>query len=390
MTTRPWDEPKNLGPLGGAVRDEILAELCDRRTSFILATPYLNFESRFVERIGNRLKVRATMSKETVKHALEQQSLRMRFPWALSFYCGSTTVLDYEIDGNKRHLILSLPETLILDEQRHAQRLDRLGNSSGALGSQEASLVRVNLDNLSTLGVAVFAIEPIPANGFQIGRSVDISLSLEGGTKIQAMGRIRHQEVQTLGLDFYPPLETQPLQRLIEWLKPRHEDARKHWDNRALFRAQAEQAAQPKAPPSGILVVTKDQDVVEKVSLLLEDIPPVRAVLPALAPLKQAMETPPFLLILHLSGEGGEERHRIRTLLESISPQYPRLILGNGQNAEQGRQLAMDVRAGLYWDWDPSKAVFFQRLVKGMIRKHWGESSPESIGKKNGTQHSVS
>ena len=60
-STRQEDtQPAKLASLQGAALEEALTELCDRRQTLYLATPYFSFESRFLERLGPDLKVRAS------------------------------------------------------------------------------------------------------------------------------------------------------------------------------------------------------------------------------------------------------------------------------------------------------------------------------------------
>ncbi len=194
--------PRVSGALAGPFRDEVLAELCARRQACLLATPYLSFESRVMEIVGGELRVRATMSREAVKHALGQEPLKLRFPWGLAFYGGFTRVLGYEQGEQRRTLRLAIPASLEPDEQRGAYRLERVGRSQGALGSAAGSLLRISLENISLLGAGVFCMEPIPVEGFQTGRLLALALSLEQGPSLRLEARVCHGQGQYLGLKF--------------------------------------------------------------------------------------------------------------------------------------------------------------------------------------------
>ena len=142
-----WEQAKPSGDILGAALEDVITELCDRKQLVLLATPYLHFESRFLERVGAELKIRATMSRDAVKHVLGPNPARLRFPWALSFYSGPTRILGYVQEENRRYLKIEMPDHLVLDEQRRALRISRVGHSSGALGSEDGTILRVSLEN---------------------------------------------------------------------------------------------------------------------------------------------------------------------------------------------------------------------------------------------------
>jgi len=367
------EEGKPSASILGTSLEDVFDELCDRRQTTLLATPYLHFESRFLEREGRELKIRASMSRDAVKHALAPHPLRLRFEWALTFFSGPTRILDYLQEGERRYLRLTLPAQVVVDEPRRALRIDRTGRATGALGSGDGTLLRVTLENLSPLGAGVFCLEAIPAEKFQTGRPLDLSLSMEGGFPLRSGARICHGSGQSLGLAFQPPLEERELQRLTEWLAPKEAEARRRWENRAELRARAEQLARPRALPRGVLLLSARADLGAQVAAALEDSLPLRSVAPAMAPFKEAMAEPPQLLLVDARTEGMEGRYRLRTLLESIPGQAPVVVLGSGEDPEGGRLLAAELKATTYLEWNPQQAVFFRRLLQGLIQHHTKE-----------------
>ncbi len=364
------EPPRTQGTLQGSLRDEVLAELCTRRQACLLATPYLSFDSRVMEMVEGELRVRATMSREAARHVLGQQPLRLRFPWGLSFYGGLTRVLGYEQGDQRRTLRLAIPEALEPDEQREAYRLDRVGRCQGALGSQAGSLLRISLENISRLGAGVFCMEPIPAEGFQTGGRLSFALSLEQGPSLRLEARICHGQGQYLGLRFDPTPGAETAAQLQAWMEPRIEEARRRWENRSELRARAEQAARPKLPAQGVLLVTRDGGLASEVARALEGLHAVRSSPPVMGPFLEALEPPPLLLLVDTAGADGEERHRLRSLVEAHPPACPILVLGQGGAPEVWRPLVTDLKAHLYITWNPDQATFFRRLVQGLILRH--------------------
>ena len=366
-----WEEAKPAGAILGPALEGVLDELCDRKQLLLLATPYLQYESRFLERTGDELRIRATMGREAVRHTLTQGPVRLRFPWALSFFSGPTRVLEYVQEEGRRSLRVEMPRHLVLDEQRRAFRVDRTGASGGAMSDAAGNIVRLSLESISITGAGAFCIEPLPPDRFQPGRMVDLSLSLEQGFVLVAPARICHLEGQSLGLVFQPPLPEKELQRLAAWIAPREQDARRRWENRAELRAKAELAARPRSAPAGVLLVSPDAGLKHQLAAILEDLQPVRAISPAMIPFKEAAEAPPLLLLVDVRGEDIEGRYRLRALVEGSGIQAPVIVLGTSGEPEGARILASDLKA-FYLDWNPQQDVFFRRLVQGLIQKRWG------------------
>jgi hypothetical protein len=368
--------PGPAGGLQGPALREVLAELCERRQYLLLATPYFSFESRFLDLSGDALLVRATMSRNAARHALNHPALRLRFPWELTFYGGPTRILAYEEEGSKRRLRVSLPASFTRDDQRRAYRVEQVGRSMGALGGQDLSLVRCAVENVSMGGVRVFCTEPLPSTGFQPGCRVDLSLSLDKGPSLTAGARICHSSGQSLGLAFHPPLEGPQREALEAWITPLIREARRLWDNRAEIRAQAERAVRPRVPPGGVVLVSADPQLRSQVEAAMPEGETLRAVPPVLAPFKEAMEAQlPYVLLVSPTG-GLDESHRLRSLLEAVPHPCPLVVVGNGPDLDQLRALALLLKATLFVDSKSTGSVFFQRLIQGLIRKHWNPLGP--------------
>ena len=356
--------------LQGAGLQEAISELCARKQAFVLTTPYHSFDSRFIELSGKDVLVRATMGRSVVQGVLNNYPLYMRFPWDLTTYGGQTRVLDYEEEEKVRNLRLLVPASVALDSSRAAYRVERVGRSTGAVSSPQLNLVRVTLENISTGGARVFSLEPLPADAFQYGRGVDLSISLENGPQIMAQARICHMDGQSMGLCFNPALAGAALESLAQWIQPRMEEDQRRWDNRMTLRALSERSA-AKAPPRGVLLVCADIPARAVLERALGPIQPLATVPPALAALKEACGfTPPRLLVIATTGQA-EEAYRLRVMLEAVNPACPVVIAAAGADVERARALAVEIKAALFVDLKLLHPVIFLRLAQGLIRKHW-------------------
>lgn len=368
------NEIKQKGCLTGPLKDEVIKELCDRKAPLLLATPYLSFESRVLERNGDRLRIRAAMRRDVALNTLSKQPLRIRFPWDLTIYSGTIRILDYEQAEHRQTLVVSVPESLGVDEQRRAYRVERVGKSRGSLGStagSEVSIQPFGLENLSVLGAGVFLKDFRNLDAWLPGSTIQVSIELDGGSSFSTTARICHSSGPYLGLEFLPPLEGPTLTMLTRWVEDRRIEAQRRWDSRAELRDQAREAAAPKAPPSGLLLLSSDTLLGPQIETALEGMHQLRVVPAVMAPYKTALGQPPLLLLLDAAGMGSEERRRAKTLLESQPPGCPVLVMGRDPENEQGRTLAMELKQANYLEWAPTKGASLRILTQGLIRKHW-------------------
>ncbi|HLO67412.1 MAG TPA: PilZ domain-containing protein [Holophaga sp.] len=370
-----WNRPDAWPDLAGPSLDEALDELCARRQTLVLHTPYLAFASRFLSAADGVLKVRATMSRNVAQHTLDRKDLQLRFPWGLTHYGGPTRVLDYLQEEGGKTLLLALPPAFRRAEQRKAYRADHVGRCQGTLGADDGeggmAFARFNLENISVSGLGVFCTDPLPGRIFAPGHRAVAQFQLERGPSLEAPVHIVHGAGQTLGLAFQPPLDPFDQEALAAWIQPRFQEAHRRWEARAAIRAQAERAAAPKAAPKGVLILGGEGEVAAEVAQALEGLHAVRTVSSVLAPYREALEqAPPLALVVPCAG-GLEECHRLRTLLEKCPPRCPVIVLNAGAQRGPVNLFAQEVRAAITADRAGQHPVFFRRIVTGLIRRHW-------------------
>lgn len=352
------------GPLG-----EILDELCERKAFLQVATPYLTFVAHALERRGEELRLRVTLTQDFVTRTLAPQPLRIRFPWGLGMAGGPVRILGYQVEDGKRILRVRIPPEIADEDRRGAIRLAPPGQGSATLSADGETLVRAKVEDISLLGVRVFAVEPLNA-AFVDNHPVQLSLSLEMGPSLDLQAKLVHQDGQSLGLAFLPALEPPVRNELEAFLLPELEEARKRWEIRAALRAAAEARTRPKGLPQGVLLLGRDRDLEADLQKVLPEALPLRPCPPALAPLRDALEPPPRLVVLHYPKAGIQERFLLKSLAEALPAATPLVVLG-GPGIAGGRELASDLKAA-YAEWNPAQAVFFSRLLQGLVRKRWG------------------
>ncbi len=368
-----FERPHPSGALAGAERDAVLAELAVRRSSLLLATPYLSVEGRILEREGEVLKLRVPLGEAAARHVLSQKPLRLRLPWAGSMVAGETILLGTEREEARLILRVSLPSWLSPDERRRAPRVERIGDLRGSLALADGRLLRVRIEDLAEGGAGVLVLEPIGASAGSRGR---LSVPLEDGPDLNLPVRVVQGDEPFLGVQFEPPPAGRDLERLRTWLAPRLEEARRRWENRAELRARAEAALRPKAPAAGALLLSGTKNLAADLAPVLSGIEPFRAVQPAMAAWKDALDQQPPRVVLAEVPPDWEARRRLKRLLESAPPGCPLLFLGGADLGPEDRAWALSLKPEAVLAWSPGRNEFLRRWVMGLLRRAEGDLRP--------------
>jgi len=361
------------GILRGQALEEALEELRARKAFLLMATPYLSFPVHLVQRGKGDLELRTTMTQDLAQRALGDREFKLRIPWGLGMVAGSSRLLSYRQEQGHRFLQVKTPLELVPDDRRRSIRVSALGQSRATLNPDAATLVLASLEDLSLHGARLLALEPL-SEAFVLNRILRLSLSMDQGPAFDGEARLVALDGPSLSLNFEPPLSGGTLAGLEAWLKPKVEALQLRWEDRVALRAQAEAAARPAAPPEGVLLVSKDAALEGALRDVLARSLPLRTSAPALAPLKKAMEVLPQMVVLHWPGGGLQAKHLLKSLAAAFPSNTPVVVLGAGVEAATGRELALDIKASTYLDWNAAKAQIFTRLVAGLLRKHGGAS----------------
>jgi hypothetical protein len=357
-------------PITGDGVFEALDELCDRRASVLLATPYLSFPAHALERQGRELKLRVTLTEDFVKRTLAKQALRIRFPWGLGMLGGPVSLLGYGMEEGRRVLSVGAPAKLVDEDRRQCLRVEPPSSGSATLSPDGETLLAARVEDISPSGVRLTALEAV-SGAFVPGRVLQLGLNLDPGPRLDAPARLVQLDGTTLRLSFEPPLGPTPQEALEAYLLPELERAAYRWENRAKLRAAAEGRRQARKAPEGVLLVGKDAALEAEVRRVLPEEFPLRTCPPALAPLREALDQPPKVVLLHVPGTDIHERRRFKALAEALPAATALVVLGAPGSAG-GREVVADLKAATYLDWNPAQALFLGRLVQGLARKHWG------------------
>lgn len=365
----PFGEEAPAGAIQGRELQSILQELGERKEQVLLATPYLSAESRVLELGPELLKVTSPFPKDTAQRTLGEQPLRIRVPWRLTMLAGPVGWKAFGQEDRHRWIQVTRPQWLAPDDQRAHTRCELLGRSFFTLTTEDLVQFRGSVENLGLGGVQVLLQEQAAPGVLTPGRVLELGLRLDQGPALKVRARVQHGDYPRIGLAFQGA-GPEFLGPLDHWLKPRLAESLRRWENRRELRAQAEAAAKARAlaaQAEGVLIIGS-QLLAEEVAEGLEGLGPVKHGPAALAPLKRLLERPPQAVVLQVAKGDLEERYRLRGLWQTLNLTCPLVVVGTGQTG-CAQEMALELHADSSLQWDPGKARFLGRLLKGLIQR---------------------
>lgn len=345
------------------VRD-LLEGACAQRELVILETPYLRFQSAFLQLDPDAVHARVTMGAEEAQFGLRSGDLRLRFPSATRFLEGRTKLLGFGLVEGRRTLRLALPSVLKDEDQRRAYRVDRVGRIEVSYSTPRFELRTANLVNLSTTGARLHAQERLE-DTFRPGDPITVTIPLTSELRINSPAVVRWLEGRLLGLEFHPPLQDRLLADLSRWVFLKREEDRDRL---------AGPGAAPLPPRLGgrsndLALVSPDEGLQVRLEDLLHGVAPLRRLPPTVAALKETLYAPPALVVFHLASLGLDERKRLRILAETLAGRVPFLLLGTGLEAAPLLELATELKAVSGYVLGDRPGPFFARLIQGILRR---------------------
>lgn len=358
---------------------EILRGACARRELMILVTPYLRFESSFLRLETGDIHAAATMGREDALYGLRAADLRIRFPHGISFLEAVTQLRGFGLAEGRRTLRLALPEALQDEDHRKAYRVERVGRVPVTFSTPKYDLVTGTLVDISTTGARIFSARDFGDGELQPGDDLAVTIPLVEGIRINTPVKVRHVRGRTFGLEFRPQLEEEVLHPLSRWVFARREEDLERASRRGVETAAGAPEEERHAPsaPRGLVLISSDPALEAVLRDLLGGLQPFRRVAPTIPALKEALATPPALVLYHVAGLGLDDRRRLKGLVEPLQGRTPLLLLGTGVDGGALLELGTELKAAVSIVFNPARATFFQRLVQGVLRRLYeGGESP--------------
>ena len=357
---------------------EIFRLACERRELLILVTPYLRFESSFLKVEGDEVQAAATMGREDALYGLRSADLKMRFPHRVSFLEAPTQMKGFGMQEGRRTLRLALPGLLQEEDHRSAYRVDRVGRVPVTFSTPKYDLVTGTLVDLSTTGARVFSPREFQEGELEAGEDMAVTIQLTDLIRINTQVKLRHVRGRTFGVEFRPQLDDAVLHPLSRWVFEKREEDLERISRKGVETAPpGERGSQPSRSPAGLVLVSGDAALEATLQNLLGGLQPLRRIAPTMSALKETLALRPALVLYHLPSLGLDERRRLKPLVETLQGRVPFLLLGTGVDGGALLELGGELKATVSIVFNPERAVFFQRLVQGVLRRTYeGGESP--------------
>jgi len=343
----------------------ILTLACANRELLILATPYLRFESNFLQVDDKAVHARITMGAEDAMYGLRSDDLRIRFPHSTQFLEAKTRLLGFGMAEGRRSLRLEIPTTLMDDDHRGAYRAERVGRVEVSFSTPRYDLRSGVLVNVSTTGARFQSLQDSLENDFKSGDPIMVAIPVSEELKINSPAEVRWANGRTIGLKFVPTLPEVTLTDLSRWVFQRREEDRERQE-RLLAPGQ------PSVPPKEhqLVLVSGSDGLETSLRDYLVGLPDLVRVVPTMAALKEIIAEHPALVLFHVAGLGLDERKRLRAFAEALGTRHPFLLLGVGVDAAALMELGSELKAAAAFVFGPKPGPFFHRLILGILRRH--------------------
>ena len=357
---------------------EIIKRACDRRELMILVTPFLRFESSFLRMDGTELHAAATMGRDDAMFGLRSEGLKMRFPYSVSFLEAPTELRGFGMADGRKSLRLALPTTLQTEDHRASYRVDRVGRVPVTFSTPKFDLQTGTLVDISTTGARIFTTRDFPEGEFLPGEDMAVTIQLTETIRINTKVKLRHTHGRTFGVEYRPQLDEHILHPLSRWVFEKREEDLERIARRGVETAPAaEGGRQLVTMPTGLVLVSRDPGLEAAVQGMLVGVHSLRCIAPTMSALKEALALKPALVLYHLPSHSLDERRRLKLMVENLHGRVPFMLLGTGIEAGPLMELGSELKATVSLAFNPERAVFFQRLLQGVLRRIYeGGESP--------------
>ena len=353
-----------VSPSDGEEVRRILEGACFNRELLILATTRQRFESHFIHVDAGAIHVAPTMSGEDLLSELRTEELGLRFPSGTRFLEGRTRLLGHGMAEGRRTLRMTIPRDLQDDELRRGHRVTRPGKVEVSFHTKGYQLRAGLLMDISTGGLRVHAPGVDLEAELVLDDRIALTVPLDSRLRFEAKGIVRWVAGRNVGLEFAPALEHSTLSSLARWVFMRREEELQ----KAMPSVRTPGAPAP-VPARDLVLVSSSPEVEEQFRDALADLGPILRVNGALQDLREAMIRNPAIVFIHAKGSSMDDRRRLKALVEVVEGRCPALLVGTDLEPAQLFNLAADLKIQYSFGFRPGVAAFFNRLVRGVIRR---------------------
>jgi hypothetical protein len=362
----------------------IFKEACNRRESLIFVTPYLRFESNFVHLDGNEVHARVTMGRGEALTALSVVDLKLRFPYGFSFLESPAKLIGPGLYEGMRTVRFLLPAMLYEHDDRKSFRVDRgVGSIIATIGPPNNDIVDASVEDISAYGAKLSARDGSSGAAIKTNDKISLTIPIPGVVTINATAIVRYMDNRIFGVEYLHRLPASTMDPLASWIFIKQEEQRERIGLR-MNQGAADGEVTVSAPPKdegGVLIITSDVKVGEELEVLLSDDRNIHRAQHTAGSLKKMLEKKPHLAILHIAENNLEVRRLLKSLIGIIPEELPVLLLGTDVDSEDLSELGQEWKAASSIAYTRERGILIQRLVLGMMRKHYGQGESPMVPK---------
>jgi hypothetical protein len=352
----------------------IFEKACARRELFIIVSPYLRFVSHIVQLEGNEAHARVAMGRGDAVYALRGSEMKIRFPNKSNVLEAPLKVTGFGMVDGKKTIKFALPPSLYENDDRKAHRIDRVGDAAATVSTQDNQFFDASLLDISILGAKLRGPFGLPDNSVRAGDDIGLTIAIPTVVTINNRAKVHYVDEGAFGVEFIPNLVPSVMDPLASWIFRKREQE----FQRAAFTpdpGQEYEAAEPAKEEEkeiGIMLITRDDIMERRLNKALAEGRQFYRVQPAVAAIKKTLEKKPHLVILHIADSNLEERRLLKSLAATIPRDLPILLLSTDVENNLLFEIGQDWKVAATMAWAKERGVLLQRLVSGMLRKHYG------------------
>jgi c-di-GMP-binding flagellar brake protein YcgR len=357
-----------------AIRN-IFENACTRRELLIIVSPYLRFRSHVVHLEGNEVHARVSMGRGDAVYALRGSELKLRFPNKSNVLEAPLKVIGFGMVDDKKTIKFALPQSLYENDDRKAYRVEQVGDITATVSTQNNQIIDTALMDISASGAKLVARGGLPDNTIRASDNIRLTITIPGITTINSSAKVHYVDEGAFGVEYIPKLNASVMDPLASWIFRKREQE----FQRLSFTPDTEpgQGASVAAKKEheeniGILLITRDDRMAAHISRALAEGRDFYRVQPAVAEIKKTLEKKPHLVILHIADNNMEERRLLKLLVATIPRDLPILLLSTDVENNMLFELGHEWKVASTMAWNKDRGILLQRLVLGMLRKHYG------------------
>jgi c-di-GMP-binding flagellar brake protein YcgR len=346
----------------------ILSQLCALREHAVISTSMSNVSVDFVAVLGEEVFVKSSLSREDAIFLLRNTDLTMQFSYLFQSFSGTTRLTGLGLYDNVPVLKFQIPDKIVETDVRYACRVNNIGNIPVTFSYRNVDIFEGRVADISVTGISVLVKTKENIKDILTESStIVIELSL-AGRKLKLQAKVMHIQGKKIGCRFLD-IDNDTREFLKNYVTERVEEMKQNLKTVLEKKSQKKKKArQGKRETAGIVVVSKNNELIAKIESALKRKYTVFSSDLSLESVKAAINMTPQLIILHvedLSIDSVTLAKRIAYIIRSF---VPFILVGEGIDDKKKSSLITATGALSYYSLDNFNTLNFFKTVNETIK----------------------